>query len=450
MEKPIYSVAALNQFIKTRLESDERLSQCHVSGEISNFKHHSSGHMYFTLKDESSRLRAVMFSSRNRNLPFRPEDGMKVVCRGSVGVFERDGQYQLYVDAMQPDGLGALYVAYEQLKKKLTDEGLFDVAQKKSLPRFPTRIGVVTSPTGAVLRDICTTLQRRYPLAKVFVAPALVQGPDAAASLVAGLNQLKKVRPAIDVIVIGRGGGSLEELWPFNEEIVVRAVAGMSIPVISAVGHETDVTLCDFAADVRAATPTAAAELVAPHQDELFSWINESLVRAHNAWRQQSLRRRERIENIDKRPVFQQPTLFVDKRRQSLDFLQQQLQSSSIRPLQLLKRRLDDFHQRVRKMSPERRLKLNREKVNLVSAILSESVRRNWHNRDVALERKSAALVALNPLSVLSRGFSVVYSGDGPDEKVVSLVEQVHPQEILRVRLSNGEVKVRHIEGSPH
>lgn len=233
----VLTVTELNRRIKERLESDPRLIQCRVVGEISNFKHHPSGHMYFTLKDETSRIRAVMFSSRNRRLQFQPEDGMRVIAFGSVGVFERDGQYQLYVEDLEPDGLGALYVRYEQLRHQLAEEGLFAPERKRPLPRFPLRVGVVTSPTGAVIRDICTTIERRYPLARVILAPAQVQGPDAAPTIVRALEVLYALEPKVDVIIVGRGGGSLEELWPFNEEMVVRAVARSPVPVVSAVGH---------------------------------------------------------------------------------------------------------------------------------------------------------------------------------------------------------------------
>ncbi|WP_232282324.1 exodeoxyribonuclease VII large subunit, partial [Paenibacillus sp. oral taxon 786] len=251
-----------------KLESDQVLTDVWIRGEISNFTHHSSGHMYFTLKDADSRIKSIMFASYNQRLPFRPKEGTRVIARGNVSVYERDGQYQFYVTHMQPDGVGSLYLAFEQLKQKLEAEGLFAPGRKRPLPRFPKTIGVVTSPTGAAVRDILTTLGRRYPQAAVILYPVLVQGKGAAPSIVKAIRTLNAMGEA-DVLIVGRGGGSLEELWAFNEEQVARAIYESAIPVISAVGHETDFTIADFVADLRAATPTAAAELAVPHTAEL-------------------------------------------------------------------------------------------------------------------------------------------------------------------------------------
>ena len=255
------TVSQLNTYIRSRMEEDPTLQSLFVVGEISNFTdHYRSGHLYLSLKDEKSVIRAVMFAQYARRLRFRPEDGMKVIARGRVGVYEANGQYQLYIEDMQPDGLGALNLAFEQLKQKLEKEGLFARERKKPLPKYPERIGVITSPTGAAVQDITTILARRFPLAEIVFCPVLVQGEGAAPQIVKALEEMNR-RQAADVIILGRGGGSLEDLWAFNEESVARAVAASEIPVISAVGHETDFTICDFAADCRAATPSAAAEL---------------------------------------------------------------------------------------------------------------------------------------------------------------------------------------------
>ncbi|WP_231503503.1 exodeoxyribonuclease VII large subunit, partial [Paenibacillus sp. 1-18] len=251
-----------------KLETDQVLSDVWIRGEISNFTHHSSGHMYFTLKDEGSRIRSIMFATHNKRLPFVPKEGTRVIARGNVSVYERDGQYQFYATQMQPDGIGSLYLAFEQLKQKLDAEGLFDIARKRHLPAHPTTIGVITSPTGAAVRDIITTLQRRYPQAGIVLYPVLVQGKGAGPSIVKAIEAMNRMQDA-QVMIVGRGGGSLEELWAFNEEAVARAIYASVIPVISAVGHETDFTIADFVADLRAATPTAAAELAVPHQGEL-------------------------------------------------------------------------------------------------------------------------------------------------------------------------------------
>ncbi len=269
MNASVLSVSQLNFFIKSMFESEPRLQRVPVSGEISNFVcHYQSGHLYFSLKDEKSTVKVVMFRSHAARIRFQPKNGMKVVVTGRVSVFERDGQYQIYADSMFPDGAGALALAFEQLKDKLSREGLFDENNKKPIPRFPRTIGVVTAKTGAAVRDILHILCRRWPMAEVLLAPVLVQGDLAAPMIAAAISRLNDLH-ACDVIIVGRGGGSMEDLWSFNEEILVRAVASSEIPVISAVGHETDFTLCDFAADLRAPTPSAAAELAVPDQSEI-------------------------------------------------------------------------------------------------------------------------------------------------------------------------------------
>ena len=260
----VLSVSQLNRYIKSIIEQDMNLQTVFVEGEISNFtNHYKTGHYYMTIKDDSSSIKAVMFRTANMRLKFMPENSMKVIIRGRVSVFERDGQYQLYIDDMQPDGTGALSLAFEQLKERLAKEGLFDSEKKKSIPAYPMRVGVVTSPTGAAIRDIINVISRRFPLAELVLCPVAVQGDYAAPQIKAAI-ELFNVEKAADVLIVGRGGGSVEELWAFNEEIVARAVAASEIPVISAVGHETDFTICDFAADLRAPTPSAAAELAVP------------------------------------------------------------------------------------------------------------------------------------------------------------------------------------------
>ena len=260
----VLSVSQLNRYVKSIIEQDMNLQTVFVEGEISNFtNHYKTGHYYMTIKDEFSSIKAVMFKSANMRLKFMPENSMSVIIRGRVAVFERDGQYQLYIDDMQPDGTGALSLAFEQLKNKLAKEGLFDSEKKKPIPAYPARVGVVTSPTGAAIRDIINVISRRFPLTELILCPVAVQGDYAAPQIKAAI-ELFNEREAADVLIVGRGGGSVEELWAFNEEIVARAVAASEIPIISAVGHETDFTICDFAADLRAPTPSAAAELAVP------------------------------------------------------------------------------------------------------------------------------------------------------------------------------------------
>ncbi|GGI95863.1 exodeoxyribonuclease 7 large subunit [Alicyclobacillus cellulosilyticus] len=439
-EDGVWSVSQLTALIKARLESDERLVNCWVVGEISNFKHHTSGHMYFTLKDDQARIRAVMFAGRNRNLTFRPEDGMRVICRGSVGVFERDGQYQLYVEEMQPDGIGALYVAFLQLRDRLAAEGLFDPARKRPLPRYPRRIGVVTSPTGAVIRDICATLQRRYPLASVVLAPALVQGPEAAASIEAALQRLAGLQgdERVDVIIVGRGGGSLEELWPFNEERVARAVAGCPVPVVSAVGHETDVTICDFAADKRAPTPTAAAEMVAPDQADLRVALLQMEARARQALRWKLDVAHERLQRAVGSPAWAQPKRWLDLRRQVVDHLEGQARRFGVRRVHIAREQVNRLQERLHRLDvrmPVRRASSILEQRHLRARTLMfqrlTQAKTQW-------ERVAAALEALNPLAVLRRGYSVVYRAD--TDQVLTSVRQVQPGDPVRIQFADGSV----------
>lgn len=266
--RSILTVSQLNRYIKSVIDEDFHLQNVYVRGEISNFTdHYRTGHFYFTVKDEEAAVKAVMFRTANQRLKFTPENTMKVICRGRISVFERDGAYQLYVDEMVPDGIGELSIRFEQLKKRLAAEGLFDESRKKPIPRYPRRVGVITSPTGAAVRDIINVLTRRYPLAEMVFCPVTVQGDKAAPEVAAAIGLMNREKAA-DVLIVGRGGGSLEDLWAFNEEITARAVAASEIPVISAVGHETDVTICDFVADLRAPTPSAAAELAVPNREE--------------------------------------------------------------------------------------------------------------------------------------------------------------------------------------
>lgn len=440
----VYTVSELNQMVKDVIERDNRLRGCYVAGEISNFKHHSSGHMYFTLKDEKSRLRAVMFAGKTRNLAFLPEDGMRVIVAGTISVFDRDGSYQIYADDMQPDGVGALYVAYTQLREKLESEGLFRPERKKPLPKFPRRIGVVTSPTGAVIRDICSTLTRRYPLAKVILSPALVQGPTAASTIVAGIDRLltwSDQNEKIDVIIVARGGGSLEELWPFNEEVVARAIAACSIPVVSAVGHETDFTISDFVADVRAATPTAAAEVVAPYvtdlREQLLQWQNRCLA----AVRYRITHSRQRFQSVTDASVLKHPLNVVNVYRQHVDFLDSQLQQHATKPIRQGQKWLAGQVERLHHVNMSSKLTVAKHVVDEYLSRAKQSTERMLSAHNNELEKMLVSLEALNPLHVLRRGYSVVYKADG--DTVVTSTEQVQIGEALRVRVADGEVTTR-------
>lgn len=364
----VLSVSQLNRYIKMNFDADENLANIFISGEISNFtNHYRTGHLYFTLKDDSAAVRAVMFNSSAKRLKFMPEDGMKVIARGRVSVYEASGQYQLYVDDMQPDGVGALNLAYEQLKEKLQKEGLFSEHHKKSLPPYPEKVGVITSPTGAAVRDIINVLGRRFPYAEIVFCPVLVQGEGAHLQLTDAVNLFNSERAA-DVIIIGRGGGSIEDLWEFNDEGLARAVYNSDIPVISAVGHETDFTICDFVADMRAPTPSAAAELAVPDANELQYALSALKNRMFLNVSSGIADRRSRLEYLTSKGALKSPDEMLSNRSQRLDTAFSKMLSS--------------YENRI-----------GGKKVEFISA--------------------ATALSKLDPMSVLMRGFAFVSDKNG-------------------------------------
>lgn len=328
MNTNILTVSQLNFYVKALLESDGNLRSIYLMGEISNLTdHYRSGHIYLTLKDEKCSIKAVMFAGNARSLKFKPQDGMTVLVRGRVSIYDTAGTYQLYIEDMQPDGIGALNLAFEQLKKKLSEEGIFDESHKKPLPAFPSRIGVITSPTGAAFQDICRILKRRYPMGEIVLCPVLVQGENAAPQLTEAVRKFNRLKCA-DVIIIGRGGGSIEDLWAFNDEVLARAVYASEIPIVSAVGHETDFTICDFAADVRASTPSVGAELVSPESEILKEtilynqrYIREIVLKSINS-------KKKILDSILKSKVLHSPMEVINYRRIKMDMLTSGIKSS--------------------------------------------------------------------------------------------------------------------------
>ena len=392
MKSTVLSVTQLNTYIKSIIDGDSLLRSLYVVGEISNFtNHYRTGHFYLTLKDENCAVKAVMFASANRRLKFMPENGMKVIVRGRVSVFERDGQYQLYIDDMQPDGLGALNLAFEQLKNRLAQEGLFDERFKKPIPYRCTRIGVVTSATGAVIQDIRNVISRRYPLAEIILAPVQVQGASAAPQIADAIERFNSGDYA-DVLIVGRGGGSLEDLWAFNEEIVARAVFKSRVPIISAVGHETDFTICDFVADLRAPTPSAAAELAVPDIREDIAFVQTVVYECEATLLQRVNDEKERLEIIKERLRYRSPSMLIDQRIQTVDTL-------------------------------------------MTSALLS--VQRKLDSETARLSSTAARLDALSPLKVMARGYSIVTK----DEKVVASSKALKKGDRITVGFLDGERK---------
>ncbi|WP_407074311.1 exodeoxyribonuclease VII large subunit [Paenibacillus lacisoli] len=420
-----------------KLESDQVLSDVWIRGEISNFTHHSSGHMYFTLKDEGSRLRAIMFASHNQRLPFVPKEGSRVIARGNISVYERDGQYQFYATHMQPDGIGSLYLAYEQLKKKLEDEGLFAEGRKRPLPRFPKVIGVITSPTGAAVRDIITTLQRRYPQAEILLYPVTVQGKGAAPSIVKAIEVMNR-RQEADVLIVGRGGGSLEELWAFNEEIVARAIYTSDIPVISAVGHETDFTIADFAADLRAATPTAAAELAVPHRTELLEQLRQRQSRLRQALRQQHASSRERLARLQRSPALRQPRRYMLQHAERLDMLRQRLQRTVEARSRLSAEKTARLRHALERFNPREQIKAARRQTDSSRRQLENGMLGMMRSRSQQLSSAMRQLDALSPLKVMARGYSLVY--DEKESKLIKSLHDVQPGDLIKIKVSDGQL----------
>lgn len=436
-EDRIISVKDLNRYIRMKMDGDNLLQDVWLRGEISNFTHHSSGHMYFTLKDTDSRIRAIMFASSNQKLAFRPKEGMRVIARGHVTVFERDGQYQFYAQQMQPDGIGSLFLAYEQLKRKLDEEGLFMQERKRMIPAFPKAIGVITSPTGAAVRDILTTLQRRQPSVPVLLVPVLVQGKQAPKSIARAIELLNQ-HGQVDVIITGRGGGSLEELWAFNEELVARAIVGSSIPVISAVGHETDFTIADFVADLRAPTPTAAAELAVPHQDDIRQHLEHLGRRMGRAMDRMIAVQQERLLRVQQASVLRKPKQSIQLHQDRLERLKERLR---LRSQTTVERASRDHHQllsRLKEQSPHHQTKLARNKLDNNTKELRSIMAGHLKKNSMELYSMMKQLDALSPLKVMSRGYSLVY--DESDTKLIRSLSQVELGDIVHVQVEDGQL----------
>lgn len=394
MEYNPITVTDLNKYIKSKIDSDEMLNNVLVKGEISNFKNHYTGHMYFTLKDENSLIKCVMFKTYTTHLSFMPKDGMKVIILGSVSVFERDGVYQVYAKAMKQDGLGSLYEAYEKLKAKLSEEGLFDESHKKKIPFMPKTIGVLTSNTGAVIRDIINVSTRRNPNVHIRLYPVPVQGAGAAEKIAEGIEFMNKNNLA-DVLIIGRGGGSLEDLWPFNEEIVARAIYNSKIPIISAVGHETDFTIADFVADLRAPTPSAAAELAVANIDDVKSTLFLYNTRYKNALKKKLQLMRLSYEKCMARQAFKNPTQKINEQYIVIDM-------------------------KVKAMQNKIQLKLKEERTKFIKQV--------------------SKLDTLSPLKTLARGYSIVTDSSN---KIIKSVKDLKEDQNINIRLADGEKQAK-------
>jgi exodeoxyribonuclease VII large subunit len=435
--RSIYSVTELTRDIKISLERS--FANLWVAGEISNLKLHASGHYYFTLKDDQSQIPAVLFRGSTRHLRFRPQDGMAVLVWGHVTVYEPKGAYQIRVERMEPRGKGSLQLAFEQLKDKLGKEGLFEQARKKPIPLLPQRLGIVTSPSGAALRDICRVLHRRFPNLEVVVYPAQVQGDMAAAEIAQGIRVLNRIA-GFDVLIVARGGGSLEDLWPFNEESVARAIAASRIPVMSAVGHEVDFTIADFVADVRAPTPSAAAEMVVRNKEEFRERVLNLKARLEKSFRYRLRELRARVDAIATHRAFGAVRHGIESRSQRVDDASQRARFHMERRVARLRQRLQDLTARLASQRVDRRLGETRTRLARLVARLEAAERARLHRGRRAFGEVAGKLEALSPLSVLGRGYSLAWSAQG---KLLRSSAEAEVGDAVRLDLARGRLHCR-------
>ncbi len=415
MNNNYITVGALTRYIKYKIDNDVNLREVCIKGEISNFKHHTRGHFYFTIKDEESRINAIMFSSSTKNINFNPVDGMKVLVKGRISVFEQTGNYQIYVTEMMEDGIGNLYALYEELKNKLKNEGLFDESKKKQIPKIPNKIGVITAPTGAAIKDIISTINRRYPLCEVILFPSLVQGKEAAGDIVKNIKLADTYN--LDTLIVGRGGGSIEDLWAFNEEIVARAIYDASTPIISAVGHEIDFTIADFVADVRAATPTGAAELAVPNKDDLTKLIEQLSIRVS--------------KNIN------------DKIQYNKSYLNRVLDSyilkSPMSIYEIKEEKLSNYIEKgkniILNLINSNEIKLN----SLKESYIFNTPNRIFENKNNRYNNLIDKLSVLNPLNTLKRGYTITKINDN----VITNINKIKINDEINVTFENGNVDAK-------
>ena len=418
MTNKYITIGALNKYLKNLFDGDNNLQEVYLKAEISNFKAHTRGHLYFTLKDETSRINAVMFSYNVSKLKFKPIDGMKVLVKGKISVYEATGSYQIYVEEMEQDGLGNLYIEFEKLKKKLASEGLFDQDKKKKIPKVPRKIGIVTASTGAAIKDILTTIKRRFPVCETILFPSLVQGADAARDIVKNIEIANTYD--IDTLIVGRGGGSIEDLWPFNEEIVARAIYESKVPVISAVGHEIDFTIADFVADLRAPTPTAAAELAVPNIDTINTYLENVINRSTISMNNYIDSKKQVLSSLVSSYVLKKPTAMYEIKEQNLDFL------------------MDNLNKEIKKVLDNNRVRL--------SKILGSYVLTNpdimYKFKMQNLEHIINKLDVLNPMNTLKRGYSIVKK----DNKVISNINNVSIDDMINISVKDGIINAKVVE----
>ena len=433
MNEEYVTVSALTKYIKYKFDKDPHLGRVYLTGEISNFRLRPT-HQYFSLKDENAIISATMFQSAFKKIQFRPEEGMKVLVIGKVSVFEKSGQYQINIEHMEPDGVGALYLAYEQLKKKLEAEGLFSLP-KKPIPQFPKKIAILTSESGAVIQDIQTTVARRFPIVQLVLYPTVVQGVHAVNSILKNLDLVEQ--EDYDVVIIGRGGGSIEDLWAFNEEPVVRRVAELSIPVISSVGHETDTTLIDFVSDMRAATPTAAAEIATPVLMEIHQQLRNLQTRLEQALSRQLQIKRERMQALANASIFQNPERIYQVYQQRVDQLEMRLQQMMQQSVQHKRQQLVKNQHRLELGSPSRRVETEKQALQYLAKRLEQAQGQLMKDKKQQFQRVIQQLDLLSPLKIMNRGYGILQQ----EETIIKSVDQLEVNQELTIQLVDGTVR---------
>lgn len=416
MDNKYLSISAITRYLKAKFDLDDNLKSVFLKGEISNFKAHTSGHLYFSLKDEGSKINAIMFSRNAAKINFKPAEGTKVLVSGRISVYEPTGNYQIYVDDMEEDGVGNLYVAYEKLKQDLEKEGLFKQEHKKEIPRFPKKVGVITASTGAAVRDIITTIERRFPICEIILFPTLVQGENAKEDIVKNIKRAEDYD--LDVLIVGRGGGSIEDLWAFNEEIVARAIYNCNIPTISAVGHEIDFTISDFVSDLRAPTPTAAAEMAVPNIIDLEKHIGQLNIRLKESIIKKVKYQKLYLDSIKNSFVIKNPMIMYENKKQTVDLMQNKIRDLVLRKIEKTEEKINNLKNSYVFTKPE--ILYQKEKQNIKTII--------------------EKLELLNPLNTLNRGYSITYS----DGKVIKDIKDV--KDTVTIKLYNGSFKAKVIE----
>lgn len=436
MEDKYLTVSAITKYIKYKIDNDDNLRHVFLRGEISNLKFHSTGHYYLTLKDETSRINAIMFNTSAKKLLFKPTDGMTVLVTGRISVYESTGNYQIYIDDMLEDGVGNLYVAFEKLKKDLEKEGLFDHKYKKPIPKIPKRIGIITAPTGAAIRDILTTINRRFPLVETYIFPSLVQGDNAASDIVKKINQSSNFN--LDVLIVGRGGGSIEDLWPFNEEIVARAIFKSDIPIISAVGHEVDFTISDFVADLRAPTPTAAAELAVPSLIDLEKHLSNLNIRLKENVLKQVNYQKLVLESAKNSFVIKSPMMMFDPFRQRIDLNNERLGQLIKYKIEKNQIQLSNIKNKDIIKNPNKIITAYRQALTLNHNNLVNTMKYKLNKQRIYLDSVIDKVKYVNPLDVLKRGYSLVTK----DDAVIDSVAKIAKEDVLKVKFSDGVASV--------